>query len=121
MKKTIKFGGKDREFEANLGTADLYQMLTGDNLFEQLSKYQHAKVNDPSSTRVIDIYKKLAYVMSTQAETSDIPTLRGKMDLDNYLAWTFQFEPDDFTPAFTKEIAAIWRSSNSTNSTSKNP
>lgn len=120
MKKSIKFGGKERQFEANLGTADLYQMLTGKNLFEELSAYKGATPGAPTTTGVIFIYKRLAYVMNVQAETTDIPTMAGKMNNNDYLAWTFQFNNEDFTPEFTKAIAKLWRANTETHSEVKN-
>lgn len=121
------FAGKEREFEANLGTSDLFEMLTGKNLFVQFSAFNGI---DPNTIKgsgalkyagVLEIYKRLAYVMNVQAESPDIATMRGKMNIDSYLEWIFQFSVDDFTEEFTKEIAALWKSNSASNATPKNP
>lgn len=126
MKKKIMFAGEEREFEANLGTSDLYEMLTGNNLFVQLSAYKGINAKDAQGVEalryagVVEIYKRLAYVMNVQAEAPDIPTMRGKMNMDDYLTWTFKYTIDDFSKEFTNEIAALWRANTKTHSISKN-
>lgn len=123
MKKKIFFAGEEREFEANLGTSDLYELLTGQNLFTQFGAYSGVKATGPNALKyagVIELYKKLAYVMHVQATTQDIPTMRGKMNLDDYLVWVFQFTINDFTKEFTDEISKLWKSNTQTHTQAKN-
>lgn len=123
MRKEIKFGGEMVAFEANLGTSDLFEALTGKNLFVAFGAYTGAKANGADALRyagVIDLYKKLAYVMNVQATAPDIPTMRGKMNFDSYLEWTFKYSIEDFTREFTDEIAGLWKATNTSHVESKN-
>lgn len=121
MKRTIKVGNKELEFEASLGTADLYEILTGDNLLARFAEYQGVNDNDPRAYALMSVYKKMMFVMNTQAETDDIPTLRGKMTFDNYLAWANQFELTDVTLDVIAEVVKLWNDNKKSNSTPKNP
>lgn len=118
MKKNIKLGEKELHFEANLGTTMLYQMLTGENMFSQLTKYKGAAPE--KSIEVIDIYLRMAYVMNVQAESPDIKTMKSKMNDDSFLEWRFSFEMNDLTPAFIQEISTLWASTQKTTAQAKN-
>lgn len=123
MKKEIKFGGEMVPFEANLGTSDLFEALTGKNLFVCFGAYSGAKANGADALKyagAIDLYKKLAYVMNVQATAPDIPTMRGKMNFDSYLEWTFKYTFEDFTREFINEISRLWKSTNESHVESKN-
>lgn len=118
MKRNIKLGEKDLPFEANLGTTMLYQMLTGENMFGQLTKYKGA--SPEKSVEVIDIYLRMAYVMNVQAEAPDVKTMKSKMNDDDFLEWRCNFEMTDLTPEFINAIANLWASTQKTTAQSKN-
>ena len=121
MRKTIKIGEKEFEFEANLGTADLYQSFTGENLFEKLASFKGIKTDAPEAWRVLDVYKRMMYVMNVQATHSEIKEMRARMNEDSYLEWTFQFSPSDINLNNVNEIVKLWQSTRETHSTPKNP
>lgn len=121
MRKTIKVGDKELEFEATLGTSELYQILTGNNLFETLSSFRGLKTTDTAAFRLVDIYTKLMYVMNVQASEKTPKDMRAKMNIDSYLDWLFQFNNEDITPQVTNEIAALWNSTKRTHAQPKNP
>ena len=120
MKRTIKVGENDIELEANLGTADLFEILTGENLFEKLAEYRNIKGTDPKSYALIAIYKKMMFVMNAQATTKEIPEVRGKMNIDNYLLWTSQFELTDINADVIAEVVKLWNDNRKTHSQPKN-
>lgn len=124
MKKTIKIGTKDVEFEANLGTSALYEILTGKNLFEELTENK-ARPNDPDKdkrpARVMELYKKLAFVMHIQAISPDIRAMNAKMNMDEFITWLFEFEIQDFNNDFINAITNLWAGSNNSTVEAKNP
>lgn len=124
MKRTIKVDGKELEFEANLGTTELYEMLTGKNLFEELSENKR-RPNDPDAdkkpARIMSLYKKLAFVMHIQATEPDIREMKGKMTMDAFITWCFGFGPQAFDNDFINAITDLWSGSNKPNVESKNP
>lgn len=126
MRRNINFAGSDVPFEANAGTTDLFEVLTGQNLFVVFGAYSGAKVKGTGADAlkyagIIDLYKKMAFVMHVQATAPDIPTMRGKMTINDYLEWISKYNLDDFTPKFTEEIAALWRANTKTHTETKNP
>lgn len=120
MKKTITIGGRDLEFEANLGTSELYQILTGENLFEVLTSFRGVTKTDNRVYTLIDVYKRLMYVMNVQATETEVKAMRAKMNDDSYLEWTFGFEQDDITNETVRDIVELWQSTRKTHSTPKN-
>lgn len=125
MKKTIKFGGRELEFEANLGTSKLFQKLTGKNLFGELSALKDIRTDDPEIVAkaggVLELYTQLAYVMNVQAENAkDIKTMMAKMNEEDYLEWSFGFDLAALTIEATKEIASLWQTTQKTTSMPKN-
>lgn len=121
MKRTIKVGNKELEFEASLGTADLFEILTGENLFERLAEYRNITEGDPRSYALIGVYKKMMFVMNVQAETEDVSLLRGKMTFEQYYTWTSQFELTDINMDVIAEVVKLWNDNKKSNSTPKNP
>lgn len=121
MRKSITIGNKDFEFEATLGTAELYQIFTGDNMFEVLTSYRGTKGDKTAAFKLLDVYKKIMYVMNVQATAADVRDMRAKMNMDDYINWLFQFDNDDITSKVTNEIAALWNKSNDKHSQAKNP
>ena len=125
MKKIIEINGKDYEFVANLGTTDLYQKLTGENLLSQLASYRNIKAGNPDvlakSQGILDIYKKLAFVMHVQATAPDIKTMFNQMNEADYFGWIMQFDTSDLTPEFINGIVELWSGTRKTHVQPKNP
>lgn len=121
MRKTITIGEKALDFEATLGTSELYQIFTGDNLFETLASFRGTKTTDGAAYKLLDVYKKMMFVMNVQATENSPKEMRAKMNIDSYLDWLFQFSNDDITRDITNQIAELWSASKKTHSQAKNP
>lgn len=119
MRKNIKIGEREVPFEANLGTARLYQKLTGDDLFKTIVTKGKQKDTD-AALDVFDIYQKLAYVMNMQATSEGIREMLNKMTEEDFLEWTFQFEQSDLTETVLIEIGNLWSSQTTNKSELKN-
>lgn len=129
MLKIIEVDGKELEFEATLGTAELYEILTGDNIF---NVFAGATTGGDRREQVIllarlnDTYKKLAYIMNVTATTRDdepvnrIRAIKAKLTKDDYLAWLMQFKNGSMDADFFKAIAALWNAQQETHSELKN-
>lgn len=129
MLKIIEIDGKELEFEATLGTAELYEILTGDNIF---NVFAGASVSQDRREQVLllarlnDAYKKLAYIMNVTAETREpepvnrIRAIKAKLTRDDYLAWLMQFKNGSMDADFFKQIAALWNAQQETHSEQKN-
>lgn len=142
MLKELIIGGKAVRFEANLGTTELFEMYTGQNLLALLASIPMVKKKNKDGTVTYDvvagenkrllairlnkIYLQLAFIMATQASAegadpvSKIRDIKSKLDEDNYLVWVCQFDQADLDEKFYKDIADIWQSSQETHSKPKN-
>lgn len=124
MKKIIEINGKDYEFVANLGTTDLYQKLTGENLLSQLASYRNLKAGSPEilekSQGILDIYKKMAFVMHVQATAPDIKTMFNQMNEADYFEWIMQFDVADLSTEFINGIVELWSGTRKTHTQAKN-
>lgn len=125
MRRYINVGGKDIAFEANLGSAELYEILTGKNLFDELNANKVKTKEDPEkdkkSVSVLSVYKKLAFVMCVQAQEPDIKAMKARMNDDEYITWLFNFDVSDFNNDFILDITDLWTGSQRSTSESKNP
>lgn len=121
MRKTIMIGEKALDFEATLGTSELYQIFTGENLFETLASFRGTKATDGAAYRLVDVYKKMMFVMNVQATENSPKEMRAKMNIDSYLDWLFQFDNGEITKEITSQIAELWSESKKTHSQAKNP
>ena len=62
----------------------------------------------------------MMFVMNAQATTKEIPEVRGKMNIDNYLLWTSQFELTDINADVIAEVVKLWNDNRKTHSQPKN-
>lgn len=88
MTGTINIGDKQVEMAANAASPFVYR-----NIFHEdfLLKSQEEKPD-------FEIFQKLAFVMSKQAETSSFADLM-KLKVDDYYEWLIQFEALDLLNA----------------------
>ena len=130
MLKIIEVDGKQLEFEATLGTAELYEIMTGDNIFNIFAGAYAGGADRREQVlllaRLNDTYKKLAYIMNITATTRDdepvnrIRAIKAKLTKDDYLAWLMQFKNGSMDADFFKQIAALWNAQQETHSEQKN-
>lgn len=142
MLKELIIGDKAIKFEANLGTTELFEKFTGQNLLALLSAVPMVKKKNKDGTikyeiaegenkrrlalHLNKIYLQLAFIMATQASAegadaiSKIRDIKSKLNEDNYLVWIMQFEQKDLNESFYTKIADIWQSSQETHSSAKN-
>ena len=114
MRKNITIGDKEMAFEANLGTTRLYEILTGQNIMQIMMDFTKSADKTSEAVKLLDVFQKLAYVMNVQAENTDIKTMKGLMNEDDFDEWLFQL--DTFTEADLMAIANLWGSTQTTHS-----
>lgn len=120
MRKNIRIGKEDLAFEANLGTARLYEKLTGQNILVILMNFKN--MNDEEKKKyaiqLYNIFEQLAYVMNVQATSEDIKEMKSKMNEDDFLEWEMRFNLGDFGEEQLVSIGELWASTQETHSES---
>lgn len=121
MRRNIQIGEKDIELVSNLGTYHLFKALTGKDL---LGLMNQMRLNRDDSTVLIDLVgdltQELAYVMSVQANETDVNKMINRMTIPAFVEWTMRFEASDFTVTVSKEIMSLLNSSKAPSVSGKN-
>lgn len=127
MKTTITIAGNPHEIICNLGTEQLYRHLTGHDFNLDLSNIEAAAKSESQAERrkaageLLEMTKALAFIMTTQAKTSeDITKLFAMMNQAEYMKWLFDFNPGDFTMETYKQIISCWQKTRETSVPAKN-
>ena len=116
MKKTIKIGDKELEFESTALTSIAYKRIFGSDVLAALGSERSLS----SDIRLTDSIKQLAFLMNEQAEGLDVPKIMGRQELD-FFVWLNQFEHGDLDKEeVITQIIAVWTANLETASESKN-
>lgn len=120
MRKNIKIGNQELPFEANLGTARLYEKLTGQNILMILTNFKTMGEEDKKrfAIQLFTIFEQLAYVMNVQATSTDIKEMKSRMNEDDFMEWEMRFSLSDFGEEQLLEIGNLWASTQETHSES---
>lgn len=138
MRSTIMLGGDAYTFEATAGTAELFQLFTGKNLMaevyeiremSELIKKNPEEVSFEEYMKmfpVVDIFKRLAYVMNVQAKadkSNPIESIRWtkeQLNDDAYFAWLMGMEDQALSMGNLMQISNLWTSQIKSNVEAKN-
>lgn len=116
MKKTIKIGDKELEFESTALTSIAYKRIFGSDVLAALGSERSLS----SDIRLTDSIKQLAFLMNKQAEGLDVPKIMGLQEMD-FFVWLNQFEHGDLDKEeVITQIIAVWTANLETASESKN-
>lgn len=126
MKTNINIGKNTVEIVCNLGTELLFRRLTGEDFnlklleIKSLAKSEDQNEKARAGLVMLELAKKLAYVMAKQAECDNIQKLFNLMNDNDFTAWLFNFEANDFTVETYREILKAWKGTRSTSVNAKN-
>lgn len=142
MIKNITVGSQTLTFEANMGTAQLFEIYTGQNIFTLFAGLKMTKKTTPEGKTIYklaesiderlvalqlkDVYLKLAFVMAMQASTqgedavTKIRNIKARLNDEEYLAWLCGFEQANLPENFYTQIAELWTANQETKSDAKN-
>lgn len=116
MKKTIKIGDKELEFESTALTSIAYKRIFGSDVLAALGSERSLS----SDIRLTDSIKQLAFLMNKQAEGLEVPKIMGLKEMD-FFVWLNQFEHGDLDKEeVITQIIAVWTANLETASESKN-
>lgn len=126
MKTNINIGKNTVEIVCNLGTELLFRRLTGEDFNLKLLEIKNLATSEDQNEKaraglvMLELAKKLAYVMAKQAECDNIQKLFNLMNDNDFTAWLFNFEASDFTIETYMEILKAWKGTRSTSVNAKN-
>lgn len=131
MIATINCGNRPVRFEATLGTQALYEEYTGRNLIDEYTifarlKDDYSNVTGEDLSHMMDVLKKLAFVMKIQAEAKGDTTMdkirdiRSRLNADELLAWQMELEPGALDINTLNKIFNLWNASAGSNTEAKN-
>ena len=131
MISTIMVGNTPTRFEATLGTQALYEEFTGQNLINEYTtlaglKGDYSNVTGEQIAHMMEVLKKLAFVMKIQAEATGettidkIRNIRSRLNADEMLAWQMELEPDALGLETLNKIFNLWNASATAKSEPKN-
>lgn len=126
MKTNINIGKNTVEIVCNLGTELLFRRLTGEDFNLKLLEIKSLATSEDQNEKaraglvMLELAKKLAYVMAKQAECDNIQKLFNLMNDNDFTAWLFNFEANDFTVETYMEIIKAWKGTRSTSVNAKN-
>lgn len=126
MKTNINIGNNTVEIVCNLGTELLFRRLTGEDFNLKLIEIKNLATSEDQNEKaraglvMLELAKKLAYVMAKQAECDNIQKLFNLMNDNDFTAWLFNFETSDFTVETYLEIIKAWKGTRSTSVNAKN-
>lgn len=116
MRKTIKIGDKELEFEAVATLPIIVKRLFNKNIINDISD---ATKDNVDGDRVNETVTEIAFVMHKQAEAKGYKEMLS-LTIENYYEWLEGFEPLDFYYA-AEEIFTLYTGSKNTDSVPKNP
>lgn len=126
MNTKITIGNTNYDAVCNLGSEQLYRHLTGHDFNLDLTRIERGSKSEDISERtsaaseLLEITKKLAFIMIKQAGERDISLLLADLAEMEYIGWLCQFNPGDFTQETYTQIISCWKKTKETSVPAKN-
>lgn len=126
MNTKITIGNTNYDAVCNLGSEQLYRHLTGHDFNLDLTRIERGSKSEDISERtsaaseLLEITKKLAFIMIKQAGERDISRLLANLAEAEYIGWLCQFNPGDFTQETYTQIISCWKKTKETSVPAKN-
>lgn len=106
----IKIGENETAMVANGATPFYFNQVFGDDFF-----VMSQAVTEGNEGAAVDLFAKVGYIMTKQAENADMRTL----NIDGYIKWLEGFEPMDMAIA-SADIALLYSGQTKTTTKAKN-
>ena len=126
MNTKITIAGTSYDAVCNLGSEQFYRHLTGRDFnldltrVERIARSEDVKERQEAASELLEITKKLAFIMIKQAGERDISRLLAGLTEADYIGWLCNFNPGDFTQETYTQIITCWKKTKETSVPAKN-